>query len=372
MKILSVYTSIPSDDAAWWRISNITNLLRSKGHEVHIVHYIRKPSLAKLLSSDNYGDGTFVVSSASTVHLNHIKFLFKEKYDIVYGNTHSSAFCSLLGKLIGVPVIFDMHGGLVEEYLLENETLREQEFLKKYIYKSFVSYANLKLSNKIVCVSKNMISYLHNEKGVPLKKMAYITNGVNLEFFKTCNNSVSDRLRRELGIDKKLVFGYIGGFQKWQGVEDFIVAAKRIQDNDIAFLIIGDKAKRLNNMLFIPKVPRSQIPLYYSIIDIFVLPRPNHLATQIAAPTKFAEYSAMSKPVLATDVGDAADLIRTYNSGLVIKDNQRHNLIKGICELKEKSNEELEVLGNNSRRLAKDEFNWDQIGINLSNALESI
>ena len=42
--------------------------------------------------------------------------------------------------------------------------------------------------------------------------------------------------------------------------------------------------------IFIPKIPRAQIPDYYSACDVLVLPRPSHPATEIAAPTKFAEY----------------------------------------------------------------------------------
>lgn len=32
MKILSVHTSILGENAAWWRISNIVEILRAKGH----------------------------------------------------------------------------------------------------------------------------------------------------------------------------------------------------------------------------------------------------------------------------------------------------------------------------------------------------
>ncbi|WP_048190957.1 hypothetical protein [Methanobacterium sp. SMA-27] len=51
-------------------------------------------------------------------------------------------------------------------------------------------------------------------------------------------------LRKKLGINEKLVFGYIGNFQKWQGIEKFVIAAETIEDDQIAFIIVGSEKKR--------------------------------------------------------------------------------------------------------------------------------
>jgi len=335
MKILSVHISTPGEDAAWWRISNIARILESNGHEVHFVHYCRKASYEKLENKEQYADHSFVITSPMSVHIKHLKILLKGHYDLEYRNTHPSVFISLPGKLTKTPLIFDMHGGLVEEFLLENEFSLNPSFLSKYILKKFIDFADLRFSDKIICVSHKMIDYLHNQKSVPLEKMAYVTNGVNLEFFKPVDNEKVENMRKQLGIEDKRVFGYIGEFQKWQGVENFMGAAKRIDDKDLAFLIVGgEKESKEDNIIFIPKIPRAQVPDYYSICDVLVLPRPSHPATEIAAPTKFAEYTAMGKPILTTDVGDAAGFVREYKCGIVVKDNKVENLRKGINFLK--------------------------------------
>ena len=366
MKILSVY-GIPTENASWWRISNIARILESNGHELHFVHYCGRQTYEKLENKEKYANHSFVMTSPLTVHIKHLKILLKNHYDLVYGNTHLGVFCSLLGKLTKTPLVFDMHGDLIEEFLLLNKSkLSPNIFLNELI-----DFVDLHFSDKIICVSKKMIEYLHDQKGIPLEKMAYVTNGVDLEFFKHLNDEKVSNVRNKLEIEDKLVFGYIGGFQKWQGVENFIAAAKKIDDNDIAFLITGEEKKTTgNNIIFIPKIPRSQIPDYYSICDVLVLPRPSHPATEIAAPTKFAEYTAMEKPILTTNVGDAARFVREYECGIVIEDNKVENLIKGVDEFKDKSEEELEIMGKNSRRLAESEFDWGKVGINLLKAIE--
>ena len=373
MKILSVHISTPGEDAAYWRISNIIKILRSAGHEVDVVHYVRRSSYEKLENKERYEQDSFVIASMPTVHLKHLKILRENHYDLVYGNTHTGVFCSLLGKLIKTPLIFDMHGGLVEEFLLENEFSLNPSFLSRFIQKKLIDFADLRFSDKIICVSHKMIEYLHDQKGVPLDKMAYVTNGVDLDFFKPVNDEKVNNIRSQLGLEDKLVFGYVGGFHKWQGVENFIEAAKRINDKDLAFLIVGgEEESRKNNVIFVPKIPRSQIPDYYSICDVLVLPRPSHPATEIAAPTKFAEYTAMGKPILTTDVGDVADFVREYTCGIVVEDNKVENLIKGIKEFRDESEEELERMGKNSRMLAENEFDWEKVGINLLKAVESV
>jgi len=182
-------------------------------------------------------------------------------------------------------------------------------------------------------------------------------------------------MRKLLGIEDKLVFGYVGGFQKWQGVENLIEAARRIDDKNVAFLIVGGNRKRMEkekNILFGPRVPHSQVPLFYSVSDILVLPRPSHLSTEIASPTKFAEYVAMKKPVLVTNVGDAAGLVTRYNCGIVIDNNSAQSLAEGIEEFREKSQRELNIMGRNSRKMAENEFDWNKIRDNLHELVESI
>ena len=373
MKILSVCTSTPGEDAASWRISDISRILESKGHEVHFVHYCRKSSYEKLENTGQYSNRTFVITSAPAVHIKHLKILLKNNYDMVYGNNYDATFCSLLTKLTKISLIFDMHGDVVEEFLIEKGPNLSTKISPKFLLNKFIDFMDLKFSDKIICVSKKVIEYLHDQKSIPLEKMAYVTNGVDLESFKPVNDEKNKNIRNQLGLEDKLVFGYIGNFQKWQGVENFIEAAKKINDKDLAFLIVGgDKELRENNITSIPKIPRSQIPMYYSICNVLVLPRPSHLATEIAAPTKFAEYTAMEKPILTTDVGDAADFVKEYKCGIVVKDNKPENLIKGTNEFKGKTEEELKRMGRNSRKLAESEFDWKKVGINLLKAVESL
>lgn len=376
MKILSICPPIIEDTAMSWRISNVAEILESNGHEIHFISYCSKKTLEKTKNITQYDEHSYIIASPMTVHAKHLKYILENEYDLVYGNTHNCAFYSILDKLKGLPIIFDMHGGNIEEFLLLNQpnpSWWRSPIICEYFLKKFVNFVDLRFSDKIICVSRKMIEYLHEKNGIPFDRMEYVTNGVDLDFFRPLDIKMIQDIRVKLRVENKLVIGYIGGPQRWQGIENFIEAAQRINDKDLAFLITANKNNiNQNNITFIPKIPRVQLPNYYSICDVLVLPRPSHPATEIAAPTKFAEYTAMGKPILTTNVGDAAEFVKKYNCGIVVRDNRIENLTQGILEFRNRSPNELRVMGEKARILAQNEFDWKKVGINLLKTVESI
>jgi len=367
MKILSVTIIPPGENAQWWRIFNIARQLKSEHFEVEIVHYIpkgykaHKKSLEKKIKDNNR---SFIVNSPIVIPFKHLRKLTLDNYDLVYGNNTAGPFFSILGKLTKIPLIYDMHGTPYEYKL--NEKSKFETFINKIMH-----YVALKYSDGIICVSKKMLNYF-SKGSSEYNRFVYITNGVDLEFFKPLNTNRNNELKK-MGLDKKLIFGYIGAFQKHQGVNNLINTASRISNKDTGFIIVGsDRYKKEENIIYIPKVNIEQVPYYYSLCDVLVLPRPLHIATEMAAPTKFAEYAAMGKPILTTDVGDAADFVRQYHNGIVVKNNHPDNLKKGIKKFLTLDENELIQMGKNSRKLAEHEFDWKKISKDLKKYLQEV
>jgi glycosyltransferase involved in cell wall biosynthesis len=165
-------------------------------------------------------------------------------------------------------------------------------------------------------------------------------------------------MKKKLNIENKFIVGYIGNSQKWQGVERLFDISRKTNADSIAYLFVGDiEPLDSKNTICLPSVSRTHIQKYYSMCDILILPRPHSIATDIAAPTKFSEYCAMGKPVITTDVGDAARFVKKYNSGLVCKNNTNEEILKCILEAYSQR-DSLDDMGKNSRLLAEREFNW--------------
>ncbi len=287
----------------------------------------------------------------------------------------NGAFYSLLGRL-RAPLILDLHGDMVAELDMFRPDYKARPStafrIRKIIYQLTES-ATRRLSNRISCVSRTMVSVLR-QRGVPLERLLYVPNCVDLDFFRPKAGPDIDALRNRLGIaPDKLVLGYLGRMHPWQGVDEFIEAARESDDPGLAFMVVGTGEIRTEgNLHFAGEAPLSEMRDYYAVCDVFVLPRPSHPATEVAAPTKFAEYSAMGKPIIATRVGDASDLIREYNCGIVVDDNSTAELLRGFRQIRESTAENRSAMGREARRLAKTEFTLDIARENLSRCIDEL
>ena len=96
------------------------------------------------------------------------------------------------------------------------------------------------------------------------------------------------------------------------------------------------------------------------------------LSEQYLMSCVYAEYTAMGKPVLITNVGDATLFVKEYRCGIVIRNNNPENLREGFQAFRQLSEHELRVTGKNSRKLAEDEFDWDKILAQLNLTLTAL
>jgi glycosyltransferase involved in cell wall biosynthesis len=377
-KVLCVTSYALSDDAASWRALNVAKALRDFGCAVTIHQYVReRPGTQPDVWHERFGEipRKLVVSSRPSVFARHLRSVARENYDLVIGNNMNGALFSLLGRL-KAPLVLDIHGDMVAELAMERPEERGTPWIRykgrALLYRVTESLTR-NLSDRISCVSRTMIRVLRN-KGVQEGKLLYAPNCVDLKFFRPQTAEVERSLREQLGVGRdSLLFGYLGRLHRWQGVEVFLDAAREIDDPQCAFLVAGgDESKSDGRIHFLPEIPVDLMPEHYAACDVLVLPRLGHPATEVAAPTKFAEYAAMGKPILATDVGDAADLIRKFNCGTVVKANSSTELRSGIRQMMSFSPDERSRLGEAARRLAETEFDIAIIRDNLGHCIEEL
>lgn len=363
MKILSVTTAIHRNDAECTRILNIAKLFKRNKIEIEFVHYIIKGSKDyKTFKKESLNRNNFLIYNPLTLLFKHLSILKNRDYNLIYGNTFIATFFCILGKLLKKPLILDMHGISEESFFLGNSKLLS-------FFVKIIERIALLCSDKVICVSHEMIEHLHNKKGVPRNKLVYIPNGVDLKFFKQLDKQQVNKLKKKYNLENKLVFGYLGGTHKWQGFENFITASKEVKNDKFASIIVGcnniSQCIQKGNITYIPRVNKEKIVKYYSLCDVLVLPRPQHVVTEVAAPTKFAEYTSMSKPILSTNVGDAAKLIKKYQNGIIIKSNSLKDLKKGINQFLVMDKSKIDQMAQNSRKLAENEFDWNKISVEL-------
>ncbi len=365
-------------NAMWNRIINIADQLTKHGAEVDLVAFISSANqISNLCLKKAIPEN--IVNIVWHYDYSMLHELAKRDYDVIYANLSttgsiSASIVKALGK--NSLIITDFHGIAEFEFPLIHNLANVVNYLKYYFIKILES-KSIKFTDLIASVSHKMKNMLVNKYDIELERIVYATNGVDFSNFDLRSISITElwNVKENLGIEDKLLFGYFGGFQKWQGVENFIKAAKIVRSNEVGFVIGGLQINQpvmdeKRSIIYLPKISQREILKYYRLCDVLVLPRPHHPAAEVAAPTKFAEYSAAGRPILATEVGDAANFVKKYSSGIVVPDNSPESLAEGVEYMSSLSKSKLAKMGYRSRKLAEKEFDWKKIVKNLYSEIQ--
>ena len=185
--------------------------------------------------------------------------------------------------------------------------------------------------------------------------------GCNLERFAGYDKQSS---RKHLKIeDDKIIFSYFG----------------RILPNDQALLLsafdIFKKAVNLNVHLYfignvkhpdgnIPEgveykglVPNDDYDHYLSATDVCLLPLKLTLANLARWPSKFVDYLAAGKPVVATNVSDFEAIFQENEIGILCNSDKDFDFAEAMVHIIDKRHD-WNQLGQNGKKYAKENLSW--------------
>lgn len=128
-------------------------------------------------------------------------------------------------------------------------------------------------------------------------------------------------------------------------------------------MIIPIKYK--DDILSFVEYDESKMAQILSICNAFWLPLCDCGANQGRFPIKLGIYLALGKPIIATRVGDAADILTKWQAGKVCNDNPNDLAETTINMIAQKDS--IVEMGQNARRCAEDIFNWYKNTIQLEN-----
>ena len=199
------------------------------------------------------------------------------------------------------------------------------------------------------------------------------------EVLKTRKNEV-DHLRRKLGVEGKECILYVGVLEKRKKLDNLILAFKELRKsmNDATLLIIGDGPRReflqelcvkerVEDVYFLGKVGYGDIPLFYGLCDVFVLPSQGGIAV--------AEAMACGKPVIITEECNALrsipNLVKQGENGFILKAGDIASLAQYM--MKVLSNQVLaKSMGTKSKQMAKKYFSIEKMLAGFEQAINYV
>ena len=264
------------------------------------------------------------------------KFLKKHKFDVVHVHTPIAAMIGRLAAFLArTPlIVYTAHGFYFHE---------DMHPLKKYFFITLEILFGYFTDILFTQSSEDAHSAI-NYRILSKEKVFAIGNGVDVNKFNTESIAPSN-VRKSLNIPSDaFVIGMISRLVKEKGIEEFLSAAKLInQDNkNCYFILIGerqthDHAKGVESYInqaqetmkenLILTGYRSDTPELLNIMNLYVLP-----SWREGMPRSIIEAMMMSLPVLATNIRGSREEVVNNKTGLLVPVKNPKLLTNGMLE----------------------------------------
>lgn len=267
-----------------------------------------------------------------------------------------------LSLVTGLPLLLEYNGS--EVWIARNwDPVGQRGLLAKF------ERLNQRAADRVFVVSEAGRRELINN-GLDAARITVNPNGVDTDEFHP--GLGGDAVRRALGIEDKTVVGFLGTFGPWHGAPVLAEAATQASASaQCHFLFIGDGEQRNATESIIEKSPHpvsatfagriahTKVAAYLDACDILVSP---HVASTdgsdfFGSPTKLFEYMAMARPVVASRLGQIANVIADGENGLLVEPGNARELARAIERLA--ADEAMRArLGASARQTVIDHFTW--------------
>jgi glycosyltransferase involved in cell wall biosynthesis len=105
------------------------------------------------------------------------------------------------------------------------------------------------------------------------------------------------------------------------------------------------------------RVPYEEMPAYYQMCDVFVIPRPPTTHAEIITPLKLLEVMSMEKAVLGSDVGGISEVIRHGENGYLFEKGNMKSFSETLLQVIDSDNSRI---GKNARESIMEKYTWDK------------
>lgn len=241
--------------------------------------------------------------------------------------------------------------------------VKKTDIAHRYLYKRV---------NGIFAISNYIKESVINTCPVPTENIHLLPNGIDVnEYDNKHNDKIT--IKKSLGIpDDKLIISIIGRLTIGKGHEEFLNAAKIINDkylNKVFFVVAGgpsygeeeyeEKIKKLSLELNIPNILFTgyfeDISQILNVTDILAFPSHNE-----SFGVTLLEAMAMKVPIAASGYAGVLDIITDNETGLLFEPRNYTKLSETLIKLIDDAGLR-HKLGNAGRKHVEEKFNIDTI-----------
>jgi len=300
----------------------------------------------------------------------------KQKPDVVFERLDLYLFAAaLLAKLKRIPLVLEVDCPPYYEY----KTLYGKKNLHIPFLPDYLERLNFRWADAAFVISSELKRY-YITKGVPEKKMIVIPNGADPKRFYPQTRDKS--LEKQFGLEGKMVIGWIGS--GWTGIDKLVDMVHQIarQRKDVSFFFVCGGESRVflqeklrdfvsHDRVILPgKIHSNEINRFLSCMDITLAPYPK-LDFAYPSSLKVFEYMAAGKAVVASRIGQIAEIIEEKRNGCLFDPDNNDEMIGKILILIQDSKLR-KLIGRQAREDVLNNYTWDKNALTMSRIFKDV
>jgi len=219
----------------------------------------------------------------------------------------------------------------------------------------------------LIAVSGPLRNYIEGE-GIPGDRIVVMPNGVEPDRFLLDEERAAERAR--LNLAGRYVIGMVATFKPWHGTDVLLSAFELLHRSDPSahLLLVGDGPDRAqledqvrtaglqDAVTFTGTVPHRDVPRHLIAMDVAVVPYPE-IEQNYYSPLKLFEYMAAGRPIVASRMGQVADILADGDTGLLFHPGNAEELSDCLRRIRQSADLGRE-LGRKAREACR-KYTWD-------------
>lgn len=277
----------------------------------------------------------------------------------------NAVIAQVVGRKYGIPVVYESRGFWEESWLSRTaqrhgisdwETVAERNGMPDaYLLRRSMEEKARSESDHVFTLARVMEDHIVRA-GLDPAKVSLVPNAVDPADFPVVDRDIT--LAREHGIsDDETVIGYVSSIVEYEGIDILLEAYRQAAARTsmkLKLLIVGDgpvldelKAQRdrdqIQDVLFTGRVPHEQVLGYYSLIDVFCVPRRPADVCRLVTPLKPFEAFSSGRAVVLSDVEALREIAEDSGAARLFQAGVPESLADTLVELVEDASARVEM-----------------------------
>ncbi len=381
-------TSFFADYGCHVRILEEARTLQRLGHRVTIVTYrngrdlpgldIRRTLPIPWRQHYEVGSSRHKVVFDALLGMKALQVMAGERFDVIHAHLHEGALIGqVLGRLFGLPVLFDFQGSLTEE-MIDHRFLRRESpvYAPLRRLESWIDHS----SGLIFTSSSNAERVLLQDFGCDAGSIRPLPDCVDTSQFRpqaTFPEQEMTELRARFGLPADApVIVYLGLLAEYQGTGHLLRAMQQIRAErpDVYLLLMGfpgvdyyqqmaDTLGVRDRVIFTGRVPYEHAAQHLALGTVAVAPK----LSLTEGAGKLLNYMAMGLPTVAFDTPVAREYLGS--AGVYAERGSDESLAQKILSLLQ-DQDRAQRLGETLRLRAQEQYEWENAAAKIVEAYE--